>query len=105
MDISTSNRQPGWAALSRLVQIARGDSGQAGRVANFLLAWHNADENGGWDPSDLWNVDASISDDMLTVVRLIRDAHCYPEGLGFEDELQSIWRLWRKPKEVPACQP
>ena len=31
----------------------------ARRVANFLLAWHNAEENGGWDLVDLWNVDAA----------------------------------------------
>jgi hypothetical protein len=33
-----------------LLRIARQDTGQARRVANFLLAWHNAEENGGWDP-------------------------------------------------------
>ena len=35
--------------------------GQARRVADFLLAWHNAPENGGWDPTDLWNVDDAIA--------------------------------------------
>jgi len=38
------------------LQVARQDTGQARRVANFLPAWHNAEENGGWDPVDLWNV-------------------------------------------------
>jgi hypothetical protein len=36
--------------------IAKRDTGQSRRVANFLLAWHNPEENGGWDPTDLWNV-------------------------------------------------
>jgi hypothetical protein len=30
-------------------------------------------ENGGWDPTDLWSVDVSIAEEMLTIVRLIRD--------------------------------
>lgn len=30
-------------ALERLFQIAQGDTGQARRVANFLLAWHNVE--------------------------------------------------------------
>ena len=34
----------------------------------------NAEENGGWDPVDLWNVDDAIADDMLTVARLIRES-------------------------------
>jgi hypothetical protein len=43
-----------------LLAIARHDAGQARRVADFLLAWHNAGENGGWDPTDLRRVDDAI---------------------------------------------
>jgi hypothetical protein len=68
-----------------VLQVARQDTGQARRVASFLLAWHNAEENGGWDPVDLWNVDAVIADDILTVVRLIRESRQYPDALGFSD--------------------
>ena len=39
-------------ALGRLCQIAKRDTGQSRRVANFLLAWHNAEENGGWSRSE-----------------------------------------------------
>jgi hypothetical protein len=73
LDLTTKDQQHGWNALERLLRIGQKGTGQARRVANFLLAWHNAEENGGWDPTELWNVDASIADDMLTVVRLIRD--------------------------------
>jgi hypothetical protein len=75
LDLTTKDQQDGWNALERLLRIARTDTGQARRVASFLLAWRNAEENGGWDPTDLWNVDAAIADDMLTVVRLIRYSH------------------------------
>jgi len=39
----------GLEALARLIEIAQKDTGQSRRVADFLLAWHNAAENGGWD--------------------------------------------------------
>ena len=39
----------GLEALTRLIEIAQKDTGQSRRVADFLLAWHNAAENGGWD--------------------------------------------------------
>ena len=95
MDLTTENQQAAWLALERLLRIARQDTGQARRVADFLLAWHNAEENGGWDPVDLWSVDAAIADDMLTVLRLVRESHRYPDDLGFRDEIAAVWRLWR----------
>ena len=101
MDLTKREDQEGWSALERLLKVARRDTGQAKRVADFLLAWHNAPENGGWDPVDLWSVDAAIADDMLRVVRLIRESHPYPDGLGFGKEIAVVWRLWRGGK-APA---
>ena len=65
-------------------------TGPSRRVANFLLAWHNAEENGGWDPTDLWNVDTAIAEDMLAVLKLAKDSHRYPGDLGFEPEIEAI---------------
>jgi hypothetical protein len=48
------DKQTAQRALGRLISIASRDTGQSRRLANFLLAWHNAEENGGWDPVDLW---------------------------------------------------
>ena len=90
-------------ALDRLLNVAQRDTGQARRVANFLLAWHNAEENGGWDPVDLWNVDAGIADDMLKIIRLIRESHRYPGELGFDNEMDAMWALWRKRAAVKWC--
>lgn len=87
--------QQAYEALGRLLDIARRDTGQSRRVADFLLAWHNAEENGGWDPTDLWNVDTAIADDLLTVLRFIREFHRYPGDLGFEREIQAVWQAWR----------
>lgn len=35
-------------ALERLLEVAQRDTGEGRKVADFLLAWHNAEENGGW---------------------------------------------------------
>ncbi|MGH9770115.1 MAG: DUF7673 family protein [Candidatus Acidiferrales bacterium] len=86
-------------SLARLCAIARRDTGQSLRVADVLLAWHNAPENGGWDPTDLWNVDTAIAADMLTVLGAIRAQRGqYPADVGFETKIQQIWRLWRAPQ-------
>ena len=99
LSISTSELE----ALARLMTLALGNSGQAAKVANFLLAWHNAAENGGWDPADLWAVDTAIAVDILAVLQVIgRNPGSYPPELGFEREIRVIWRMWRGPKGTAA---
>jgi len=70
----------GLRALERLFQIALRDTGQSRRVANFLLAWHNAEENGGWDPVDLWNVDDAIARRHAVRARVDPGAPCLCRG-------------------------
>ncbi|HZQ53000.1 MAG TPA: hypothetical protein VFB14_12430 [Bryobacteraceae bacterium] len=82
-------------ALKRLFRIAMTDTGQARQVADFLLSWHNAAENGGWDPTDLWNVDDEIADDILTVLQFPRVRHEYAGELGFRSEMRTAWEQWR----------
>ena len=60
-----------------------------------MLAWHSAEENGGGDPTNLWNVDRAITEDMLAALKLASDSRGYPGDLGFEPEIKAIWRLWR----------
>ena len=83
------------AALERLIAIAQSDTGQARRVADFLLAWWNAGECGGFDLTNLWGVDASIAEDMVIVFGYVTGANAYPDALGFNAEFQSILRGWR----------
>jgi len=85
-------------ALGRLGIIARRDTGQSRRVADFLLAGHDAAEKGGWDPTDLWNIDTAVAEDILTVLKLASDSRKYPGDIGFEPEITAIWRLWRGQK-------
>jgi hypothetical protein len=83
------------AALERLIAIAQSDTGQARRVADFLLAWWNAGECGGFDLTNLWCVDASIAEDMVIVFGYVARANAYPDALGFNVQFQSIVRGWR----------
>src|SRR5712692_9326579 len=88
------DQRESYEAVHRLLLIASQDTGQARRVADFLLAWHNAGENGGWDPVDLWSVDSDIADDILMVLELIRESRRYPGDIGFGEEIQAVWESW-----------
>ncbi len=83
------------APLQRLIRIAQGDSGQCRVVANFLLAWWNAPEYGGFDLTDVWAVDAAIAQDMLAVFNQIVHSRSYPDSLGYEKQFRTILRRWR----------
>ena len=83
------------AALERLIRIAQSDTGQSRRVANFLLAWWNAEACGGFDLTDLWGVDAPIAADMVTVFALLAGCHSYPDTMGYGEPFESIVRAWR----------
>lgn len=81
-------------AVRRLIGIAKGDSGQCRRCADFLLAWWNAGQCGGFDMTILWGVDRAIADDMQTVIARVHD---YPPALdpAFEKDFAEIVALWR----------
>lgn len=85
----------GLEALRRLVQIAKGDTGQSRHVADFLLAWWNADACGGFNLTTLWAVDGSIADDMTAVFRLIGDRHEYPTAYDMGSDFDQMVARWR----------
>lgn len=90
-------RKKGTDALTRLITVAKRDTGQSKRVADFLLSWWNATSCGGFDLTDLWGVDVEIADDMLAVIGLIRQIRAYPDTLGTEihEQFKALVSLWR----------
>lgn len=88
-------RNEGIAALKRLVTIAKSNTGQARRVADFLLAWWNAGSCGSFDLTNLWAVDGEVADDMVTVFRLIADYQEYPTAYGLGKDFEQIVAEWR----------
>jgi len=83
------------AALDRLVQIAKTDSGGGRRVADFLLAWWNASECGSFDMTNLWGVDPFVAADMVKVFEFISKNHKYPNQLGYKKDFEHIIAAWR----------
>lgn len=83
------------AALLRSIDIAKRDTGQPRRVANFLLALADARVYGGWNPRDLLGVSAHIADDMVTLIAAIAYYDFSAYELGLQDEFEAIARRWR----------
>lgn len=83
------------AAFERLLDLARSDTGQARRAANFILAWWNAESLGSFDIADLFALDAAIARDMATVFSWIagRSNAIYPED--YRAEIEAIIQAWR----------
>jgi hypothetical protein len=88
-------------ALERLIDIARGDTGQSRKVANFLLAWWNAEECSGFDLTEVWGVDRSIAADMLSVFALLAACRQYPDAMGYGKQFEAIGHAWRPASNDP----
>lgn len=85
------------AALRQLIVIAKSDTSQSSKVADFLLSWWNAEECGGFDMRNIWGVDRRIADDMVTVFGLVRRVHLDPLDIDptFNADFKEIIRYWR----------
>lgn len=83
-------------AIERLlVQALHHETGQARRVADFLLAWWNPEHCGRFDLTDLWGCDDAIAEDMVTVFAFIAHNRQYPDTLGYEKQYAQLVRQWR----------
>lgn len=83
-------------AIGRLIDIARSDTGQSGRVADFLLAWWNGDDNGHFPIIHLCNCDAVISEDMVTIMaHLAQEPTIYPDAWGYREAMEALVEQWR----------
>ncbi|WP_280171526.1 DUF7673 family protein [Agrobacterium pusense] len=87
-------------ALEKLLNVAHGDTGQSRRVANFILAWWNADVHGGFNLADLADVDRDVCEDMVTVFTFLarEEDLVYPEA--YKPEIIQIIRRWRPDVEI-----
>ena len=82
-------------ALEKLLNVAHEGTGQGRRVANFILAWWNAAVHGGFDLTDLADLDPEICEDMITVFTFIarEETLSYPDA--YKPEIIQIIRRWR----------
>ncbi len=82
-------------ALEKLLNVAHQDTGQGHRAANFLLAWWNAEVHGGFDLTDLANVDHDVAEDMVTIFTFLarEEDLVYPNA--YRGEIEKIIARWR----------
>lgn len=90
-------REEGVAALTRLLNIARGHSGQCRRVATFLLSLYNGTRFK-MDLTDFRCLDREIFDDCLAVLRMDnqpqQEVHCYFKNGGrIWEQLAKDWNI------------
>jgi hypothetical protein len=85
----------GRAALERLLAIAQTDTGQSRLVADFLLAWWNAQSCGGFDPTSLWSLEPAIRNDTLAVLHLIAHHREHATAYDHGDAFAALVRRWR----------
>ena len=91
------------AAIGRLVDVARSDTGQSRRVANFLLAWWDGDAWGHFPIADLFAVDRAISSDMALIFSSLVEhpGAIYPDAWGYREAMADLVERWR-PEAVAA---
>ena len=62
------SRDSARAATARLLDLARSDTCQARRAADFLMAWWNGPDLGKFDIADIFAVDKANAADMATII-------------------------------------
>ena len=82
-------------AILRLLAVAKRDTGQSRRCADFLLAWWNSEANGGFALTDIWGCDRQIREDMLAVFAFITWNHEYPTIFKLGEEFEALVGQWR----------
>lgn len=83
------------AAFERLLEIARHDTGQGRRVADFILAWWNPKSLGLFDITDLFTLDRAIANDIATVFAYLAwlSSPEYPDE--YRSEIEKLIEFWR----------
>lgn len=82
-------------AFERLLKLAQSDTGQSRRVANFLLAWWNAESLGGFDMADLFGVDSTIAADMATVFTWLAGQSIATYPTEYRADIEKLIAQWR----------
>jgi hypothetical protein len=93
MDSNSPEQHTAQLALDRLLSLARSDNPHSRSVADFLIALHDGGDDTNSHTMDLLNVDAQIADDMLIVLRMVRESHRHPYGRGFREEVADAWSI------------
>ena len=93
------------AALDRLIRVARSDTGQARRVANFLLAWWNGPDLGDFPIADIFGLDVSLGRDIATIMGFLagQPAAVYADAFDRREDMVSLVARWRPELRLDAA--
>jgi hypothetical protein len=75
--------------------IAQLNSRESRCVADFLLAWLNAEHCGGFDMAALRDVSHRTACDMAIVFIFIASRRIDPASLGYADQFRRLLWIWR----------
>lgn len=82
------------AALDRLLAIAKGDTGGAKLVADFLLNWGDG-AHGSSTMVDITKVDPETGEDILIIIAfLAQSGVCYADAWQRKDDMGLLMNLW-----------
>lgn len=93
MHMDAATRQ----SLDRVLSVAMHDTSQSKHCADFLLAWWNADENGGFDLTALWGLDSELVAACSLVFIWLATRNQYPDDIGYGPQFRAVWQKWRQP--------
>ena len=82
-------------AFERLLTIAHSDTGQARRVADFILAWWNPYSLGRFDITDVFTLDRAIAQDMATVFSYMANLSNAEHPVEYRAEIEKLIAFWR----------
>lgn len=82
-------------AVERLLVVAKSDTGQARRVAGFLLAWWNAESLGGFDIADLFAVDEKLALDMAAIFSWLATQGNAVYPTEYRSDIEKLIQEWR----------
>lgn len=84
-----------WNATKRLVELAKSDTGQSRIARNFVLAWWNFDEFGGFDPVSMSSLDEKFRADIATIITYLASLESPKYPTEFRADIAEIIKTWK----------
>jgi hypothetical protein len=81
-------------ALDRLLSYALGKGKQNRIVADYLLAWWDAERYGAFDLQRSSALKDSVQEDMVALFGFVARCQLHPDALDYREPFEAIVRRW-----------